>query len=249
MGAGWSMRKPRADDAASRAQRRGGRFYAWAGWLAVAIVFAGFGRTFYLRSISGAPPLSTLLVVHGVVMSAWFVLFAGQVWLVEARRIDLHRRLGVLGAVVALLVLCVGVIAAIDAGRRGASPSPGVTPLAFMAIPLFDMPVFALLVGLALWRRRRPDVHKRLMLLATVSLLTPAIARIPLGFIQHGGPPVFFGLALLVVFACIAIDSARNRRLHPAYAWGAALIVAMLPLRLLIATSDAWTRFAGWLVS
>ena len=243
------MRKLRADDAASRPQRTGGRFYAWAGWLAAAIVFAGFGRTFYLRSLSGAPQLSTLLLVHGVVMSAWFVLFAVQVWLVEARRIRLHRRLGVLGAALAVLVLCVGVIAAIDAGRRGASPSPGVTPLVFMAIPLFDMPVFAILVGLALWWRRRADVHKRLMLLATVSMLTPAIGRIPLGFIQHGGPPVFFGLALLAIVACIAVDTARNRRLHPAYAWGAALIVAMLPLRLLIATSEAWARFAGWLIS
>jgi hypothetical protein len=104
-------------------------------------------------------------------------------------------------------------------------------------------------VGLALWWRRRPDVHKRLMLLATVSMLTPAIARIPLGFIERGGPPVFFGLALLVIFACIAVDTVRNRRLHPAYAWGATLIVAMLPLRLLIATSDAWARFAGWLIA
>jgi hypothetical protein len=101
---------------------------------------------------------------------------------------------------------------------------------------------------MALWQRRRPDIHKRLMLLASVGMLTPAFGRIPLRIIQDGGPPVFFGLALFVVFACIAIDTVRSRRLHPAFAWGGALIVAMLPLRLLVAGTQAWTRFAGWLV-
>jgi hypothetical protein len=248
MSAGTILPSERLHELPSRATRAGGRFYAWAALAAALIIFAGFARTFYLRSMSGAPALSPLLIVHGVVMTTWFVVFGAQVWLVTAGRTGLHRRLGVLGLIMALLVVCVGVAAAIDAGRRGASPAPGVPPLMFMAIPLFDMPVFALLVAIALWQRRRPDIHKRLMLLATVGMLTPAVGRIPLDFIQHGGPPVFFGLALLVVFACIAVDSARSRRLHPAFAWGGALIVAMLPLRLLIASTQAWTQFARWLV-
>lgn len=234
---------------AGRQPRSGSRFYPWIAVVAALIIFAGFGRTFYLRSVSGAPPLSALLIVHGLVMTTWFVVFGTQVALVAAGRTDLHRRLGVLGLLVAVLVVVVGVAAAIDAGRRGASPAPGVPPLMFMAVPLFDMPVFGLLVGLALAYRRRPDIHKRLMLLATLGMLTPAIARIPLGFIQHGGPPVFFGLALLIVFCCIAIDTFKAGKLHPAFAWGAALIVAMLPLRLLVASTEAWTRFAGWLIA
>jgi hypothetical protein len=182
-------------------------------------------------------------------MTAWFVLFFVQVWLVGVGRTDLHRRLGVFGMVVAVLVLCVGTAAAIDAGRRGAAPASGiVTPLEFMAVSLFDMPVFATLVGLALWLRRRPDVHKRLMVLASLGMLTPAIARIPLRFIQDGGPPVFFGLAIMLVMACVAIDTARHRKLHRAFAWGALVIVTMIPLRLFIAATEAWTRFAGWLV-
>jgi hypothetical protein len=249
MGAGWLSRNERVDDVPSRGRRRRDRLYPWVALLAALIIFAGFGRTFYLRSVSGAPALSALLVVHGLVMTSWFVVFGLQVWLVASGRTGVHRRVGLLGLVVAVLVVIVGVAAAIDAGRRGASPAPDVSPLMFMAVPLFDMPVFGLLVGVALWHRRRPDVHKRLMLLATLGMLTPAIARIPLGFIQQGGPPVFFGLALLLVLACIAADTARSGRLHPAFAWGGALIVAMLPLRLLIATSDAWTRFAGWLIS
>jgi hypothetical protein len=249
MSADSTLRGDRADKSTSRTRRPGGRLYAWAALAAALIIFAGFARTFYLGSVFKAPPLSTLLFAHGVVMTMWIVLFIAQVWLVESGRTDLHRRLGVLGLILAVLVVCVGVVAAIDAGRRGASPAPGVPPLMFMAIPLFDMPVFAVLVGVALWNRRRPDIHKRLMLLATLGLLTPGIARIPLAFIQQGGPPVFFGLALLIVLVCVAIDTARSRRLHPAFGWGAALIFSMVPLRVLIAGTPAWTKFASWLVA
>lgn len=233
---------------AGRPPRAGSRLYAWFALLAGLTIFAGFARTLYLRSISGAPPLSTLLLVHGIVMTGWFLLFGTQVWLVESGHAKLHRRLGVLGAVLAVLVVYVGIAAAVDAGRRGVGPALGVTPAVFMAIPLFDIPVFALLVGVALWHRRRGDVHQRLMLLATLGMLTPAIARIPLALIQDGGPPVFFGLAFAIVAACVAIDTFRSRRLHPAFLWGGALLAGMLPVRLFVSHTEAWTRFAGWLV-
>jgi hypothetical protein len=239
----------RVADASSRLGRPGSGLYAALAVAAAVIIFAGFARTFYLRSMSGAPPLSPVLIVHGIVMTAWLVLFFVQVRLVGVGRTPLHRRTGVFGILVAVLVLVVGVAATIDAGRRGVTPAPEVTPLMFMAIPLFDMPVFASLVGVALWKRNRPDIHKRLMLLATLSLLTPGIARIPLAFIQEGGPPVFFGLALFVVLGAIAFDTLRSRRLHPAFLWGGVLIVVMLPLRLLIAQTEAWAQFARWLLA
>jgi hypothetical protein len=86
------------------------------------------------------------------------------------------------------------------------------------------------------------------MLLATLGLLTPGIARIPLAVIQRGGPPLLFGLALFFPLLCIAIDTARSRRLHPAFGWGGAIVIAMLPVRLLIAQTAAWMGFARWLV-
>jgi len=248
MNADSILRRERLAASATRSGGPRSRFYAWVALAAALIIFAGFGRTFYLRSIFGTTPLSGLLFVHGVVMTSWFVVFSAQVWLVAWGRTDMHRRLGVAGMVLSVLVVCVGVAASIDAGRRGSSPAPGVPPLVFMAIPLFDMPVFALLVGVAAWQRRRPDIHKRLMLLATLGMLTPAIARIPLPLIQNGGPPVFFGLAIGIVLACIAADTLWNRRLHPACGWGGALIVAMLPLRVFIAETQVWARLASWLL-
>ena len=223
------------------------RLYIWVAVFIPIIVLAGFARTYYLKGLFGTPVLPGLLVhLHGIVMTSWVVLFVAQVWLVSTRRTKLHQRLGVWGAILAALMLLVGVLTAIFGAARGSSPGP--PPLQFLVIPLGDLLVFAILVGTALYFRRRLDLHKRLMLLATVSLLPPAIARIPLQFIATGGPSVFFGLADLCVLACVVFDSVKYRRLHPAFLWGTLLIVASQPLRLLLAGTDAWMQFAASLV-
>jgi hypothetical protein len=128
------------------------------------------------------------------------------------------------------------------------TPTPDVTPLAFLAVPLIDMMMFGGLVGTALALRRRPAAHKRLMLLATLGLLTPAVARLPIDGLRGAGLPVFFGVMILCVLLAVAIDTARNRRLHPAFAWGAAIVVVSVPLRLLFAQTAAWQSIAGWLL-
>src|SRR3982751_4565977 len=201
---------------------RGGRerrLYAWVAVFIPLIVLAGFARTYYLKGLFGTPALPGLLVhLHGIVMTSWVALFAAQVWLVAARRTRLHQRLGVLGALLAALVVLVGVATAISAAARGSSPGPPA--LQFLVVPLGDLLVFAILVGAALYFRRRMEIHKRLMLLAALNLLPPAIARIPLSFIATGGPLVHFGLTDLCVLACVIFDTVRHRRLHPAFVWG-----------------------------
>jgi uncharacterized membrane protein YozB (DUF420 family) len=224
------------------------RFYAWAGALAALIVFAGFAQTFYLKGMFETPPLSGLLMVHGIIMTLWFVLFMVQVRLNAVGRNDLHRRLGVLGAILAGLVMITGIAVAIDSGRRGFSPSPDVPSLVFMVVPLFDIAIFAALVGVALGFRHRSDIHKRLMLLATLSILAAPIARIPLDFIAQGGVPVFFGLMIVFMLACVAVDTVRNRRLHPAFGWGGGMMILSVPLRLVVGGTETWQQFAGWLI-
>lgn len=224
------------------------RLYIWFAIFMPIIVLAGFARTYYLKGFFGNPPLPGLLVqVHGLVMTSWVILFIAQVSLVARRRTRTHQRLGVLGAVLAGAVVVVGVATAIAAAARGASPGPPA--LQFLVIPLGDMLVFAILIGTALYfRRSRLDIHRRLMLLAAVNLLPPAIVRIPLHFIETGGPLVFFGLTDLCLLACVAFDTAKNRRLHPVFLWGALLFVASQPLRLMLAGTDLWLRFATALV-
>ena len=224
------------------------RLYILAAILTPLIVLAGFARTYYLKPFFHTPDLPGRIVhLHGIVMTAWVVLFIVQISLVATRRTRIHQRLGILGGVLAALVVIVGVLTALFAAAREHTPGPPA--LAFLVIPLGDMLVFSVLIGLALYFRRKLHVHKRLMLLAAINLLTPAIARIPFDFIINGGPLVFFGLTDLCLLACVAFDTFKHRRLHPAFLWGSIFIIAMQPLRLLLAGTDVWMRFAAALVS
>ncbi|HEX7530067.1 MAG TPA: hypothetical protein VF333_02905 [Pyrinomonadaceae bacterium] len=224
------------------------RLYIWFVVFIPLIVLAGFARSYYLKGFFGTLALPSLLVqLHGLVMISWVVLFVTQVSLVATGRTRIHQRLGVFGAILAALIVIVGVLTAIAGAARGATPGPPA--LQFLVVPLVDMLVFATLVGTALYlRRRRLDIHKRLMLLAAVNLLAPAIARIPLHFIETGGALAFFGLTDVCLLACVAFDTVKNRRLHPVFLWGTLLIIASQPLRLMLAGTDVWMRFATTLV-
>lgn len=224
------------------------RLYLLAAIVTPLIVLAGFARTYYLKPLFGTPDLPGRIVhLHGIVMTAWVLLFIVQISLVATRRTRVHQRLGIAGGVLAALVVVVGVLTALYAAARGASPGPPA--LAFLIVPLGDMLIFSVLIGLALYFRRKLQVHKRLMLLAAINLLTPAIARIPLSFIANGGPLAFFGLTDLCLVAFVAYDTFKNRRLHPVFLWGSIFIIALQPLRLLLAGTDVWMNFAAGLVA
>jgi hypothetical protein len=221
--------------------------YTWAALIAVMIVFAGFARTYYLKSVFGTPALSSLVHLHGLVMTLWFTLFVVQVRLVATARVALHRRLGFLGGVLAATVVAVGTLTAITAARNGATPGP--PPLVFLTIPLGDMVVFAILVSLGLAYRNRMAIHKRLILLSTLSMLTAAIARIPLEIVRNGGLPLFFSLTDLCVIGCVIFDTVKHKRLHPAFGWGFLFIIGSQAFRFWLSGTPQWLRFATWLVS
>lgn len=221
-------------------------FYTGMAIAIVITVFAGFAPSYYLKSYFGSPPLMPLLHLHGIVFTSWLVLFLTQTGLVAANRTGIHRRLGIAGAVIAVLVVVVGTATAIVRAKQGAAP-PGVPPLAFLTIPLGDMLVFPTLVGMGFYFRRRADVHKRLMLLATIAILPAAVARLPFAFIQQTGPLAFFGLADLFIVPCLLYDLIARRRIHRATALAGLLIVVSQPLRLMIGGTQAWLAVAAWL--
>jgi hypothetical protein len=143
-------------------------------------------------------------------------------------------------------VVVVGIATAIDGARRGVSPGP--PPLVFLAIPIGVVLVYGLFVGAAVLLRRRSDWHKRLMLLASIAVLTPAIARLPIEAVHAGGIVLFFALTDLLAVACSAWDAARNRRLHPAFGWGTLFLVAAQVAMLAFAGSALWMGIAKNLV-
>jgi hypothetical protein len=221
--------------------------YVWAALTAVMIVFAGFARTYYLKSFFGMhQALAPLVHLHGFVMTLWFTLFAVQVWLVRAGRVALHRKLGLLGALLAAAVVGVGTLTAITSARLHFAP--GVARLAVLSVTLGDLVGFSILVPLSLVYRHCPPVHKRLVLLASLSILTAAVARIPLDFINTGSIELFFCLVDLCILACIGFDTMKNGRLHPALLWGCLFVVAEQLFRVYLSGASHWLRFATWLV-
>jgi hypothetical protein len=215
------------------------------------IVIAGFARTYYLRGFFGAPPLASWVVhMHGMLMTTWVGLFVTQVWFISSRRVRLHQRLGYGGIALAVAIIAVGCITAVRAAKFGAaSTPPGVSPLGFLIVPVFDLLMFAILFGAAVYYRKKPAEHKRLMLLTAINFLPPAIARIPIAVLQALGPVWFFGLPTLLVLFCLTLDTWRNRNLNRIFLGGALLLIASYVVRLALMGTAAWMHVAAWLTS
>ena len=225
-------------------------FYTGIAVLMALTVFVGFGQTYYFRLISATPrtvsggSITPTLHVHGVVFTAWVLLFLVQTALVAVRHVRLHRRLGYASIALAVMMIVVGMRTAIEGARRGAAP-PGVDPLTFLVVPFFDIVLFAGFVTAALLKRRDKEAHKRLMLLAYVNIITAAVARLP-GVLPLG-PLGFFGLSFLFIIAGMVYDRVSRGRLHRVYIWGAPILVSSVPLRLGLSGTAAWQSFAQWL--
>jgi hypothetical protein len=215
------------------------------------LVLAGFARTYYLRGLFDVPPLPSLIVhLHGVTMTAWVALFVTQVWLISSKRVRVHQRLGFMGIGLAALILPIGFVAAVRAAKYG-SPStpPGVNPLGFMIVPLFDLIMFTIFFGAAIYYRKKPAQHKMLMLLTAINFLPPAIARIPIAPLRALGPLWFFGLPTVLVLSCLVLDGWRHRRVNIVFLVGALLLIASYVTRLVLMNNPAWLQTAGWLTS
>ena len=157
-----------------------------------------------------------------------------------------NRSISLAGGVIAVLMVIVGILAAVDSARRGFSPVGAPPPLVFLAIPLFMLVVFAVMVGAALYYRREPQTHKRLMLLATVGgLMWPAITRMPY---VAGRPILMFALLGALVLASAVRDVRRRSPIRLISLGGGLLILAAFPIRVAIGLTDRWHALAAWLI-
>jgi hypothetical protein len=211
-------------------------------------VFAGFAPTYYLRASFGSPALTWYLHLHGFAFTAWMVLLVVQTSLIAANKRAVHRGLGVFGAVLGVLMMILGAYVAIARIRAGFMTSPpGAPQFLFLTLPMGTLVVFPLLLGAALWLRRETDFHKRLILLATLELVTAGVARLPV--ISAAGPVAFFGVTDLFLVAIVIYDWCTLKRIHPATLWGGLLLIASQPLRLMVGATAMWDAFGRWLIA
>lgn len=208
-------------------------------------VFLGFAPSFYLRStFNPEKALSIRLQIHGFALSAWIVLFFVQTVLIVRGSSTLHRRLGwAMSGLAACIVVLMGA-AIVDQLQRVPPPFPAAFALAF---GMFDIIVFAALVGWAIYWRKRPDWHKRLMLSATILLLGAAVVRI-VAFNGIHDPRYFelaeYGSAIIFFIPCFAYDWATHRKVHPANLVGLTLILMDLTIQPIVLAWGPWNVFA-----
>jgi hypothetical protein len=224
-------------------------FFVSIGIIAAVIILVGFSRTYYLKEFFQTPALLPIIHLHGALFTSWVVLFIAQAWLVSSHRSRIHMRLGIAGFLLAIAMIVVGTTAAITVARLGHVRPGGPPPLVFLVVPIFDMLVFSVLIIAGFLIRRRPDYHKRIMTVATLSLMTAAFGRM-IVMVQGGGNvKLALTFTALLVTIATASDAILHRRIHPAFVWAGGLVLLSIPLRFGVAQTDAWMSLARWLTN
>ena len=234
------------------------RFFLIVSLLLLAIVFVGFAPTFYLRGaidVSHLPGLDipAHVVAHGLFMTAWFVVFALQTVLVARGNTARHRSVGVGGVVIAIGVVLTATAVAVQFPAR--APAGGFAPgeTVFIAVAnTFIIPIFAGLFAAAIYFRRRSEIHKRLMLFASLSMMAPAVttSRVFGALLQPIAPiDLFMMLAIGVLLALIVHDVRRERRVAAPTYVGLAVTVAMFAGIGGVAGSEMGATYHDWLAS
>ena len=194
------------------------RFFVWIALTMLVAVALGFGPSFYLRPFSERPALPLHVVLHGVVLTTWYLLLLAQVLLVDRGRTDLHRKLGVAGVLLAAAVFATGIQVHLALPGR-VPPEQLAQVVDFTIMGMGGLLAFPVLITLAVAWRRQPAVHKRLVFWAFVLTIGPAFAPSrPLGAFLDGlvAPALpFFPSDLLWFGALLAYDWRTLRRIHP----------------------------------
>lgn len=240
------------------------KFYVTMAAIFVAIAFGGFFGTYWLQIARGTFNGSPLLHLHGLLFSFWTLFFFSQATLVANRKLRTHRAWGLLGISLATAMLFMGLAVAIEGMRNRIEAGFGEAARAFAIVPISGILLFAGLIAAAIANTRRPEWHKRFMLVASAGILQAPLARFFFLAATGGGPglrpglgppqPIerTFGPGILIgllIVAALVHDWRSRGRVHPAYWWGFGSWVAVMVLRPVVGYSDAWHRFTDFLLA
>ena len=233
-------------------------FFFWLSVLLLSFLLLGFAPTLYLRAFTDPEPIPGYLHVHGIVLTSWYVWLVIQTSMVRTGRTATHRRLGVIGAFIGAAVVFAGPMATVGvvgrlraAGVDWNTDMSALRELGVEGVPMLNfasqvvwgnfvsIAVFAGLVAAAILLRRTPQAHKRLIVLASIAIVGPALARVSRWPVFGGEDGPFIPLALFgLLLAVIAHDLVTARRLHKATWIGCGVIVLATIAQQMIAGSE-----------
>ncbi|MET0677138.1 MAG: hypothetical protein ABW175_15175 [Bradyrhizobium sp.] len=242
--------------AIARAQTR--YFYFYMALACMAVAFLGFAPTYWMPLARRAFTASPVVYFHALLFFTWSLYFVFQSWLAASGKVVRHRAVGMIGVSLATTMAISGFLVAVHAMKRAAAAGLTDEGIAFIIVPLSGIAFFAVVFTLAIVWVRQPEIHKRLMLLAAISLLDAAVARWFLTFLAPPGPlgpppvpvtipPAIVAYLLLVV--AIVFDWRTRGRPHPVYVYGGIALIAIKFLNWPISLTPLWHSFAGGILA
>jgi hypothetical protein len=232
-------------------------FYLMAALVLLALALAGF-QEFYVhgREFGGGeipPRIFSLVVVHATLMSFWILLFIVQPFLIVSGNRRFHMKLGWFGAVLAVAIFVTGVAVSIESARvHPGGALDGMPRRQFLAVPFCFMAEFLIFVSLGVLARRRPEIHRAMMLLATLVTVQAATDRIPFMmrmYYDEGPLKYFLGPAtpvLIIGAFFLVVRWLLTRRFDRWYALGYAGLCVAAPLMMDLSRSRAWDRIGAF---
>jgi hypothetical protein len=222
-------------DRAITSLRRSHQFYVGLTLFLIATVVTGFWPSYFGTLLSGGVRRPLVMHVHGAIFTGWMALLFLQVGLAASGRIRTHRRVGTLGIWYGVAVFVMGVIATfaapvihVHAGEWTVDQAAG-----FLILPIGDMILFAGFFGAAVKYRNKPEIHKRLIMSATVALAFAAVGRMNFAL------PTFFVIWMVPMAALAAFDFTSTGRIHKVTAICSA-VMAIGFLRVYLVESQGW---------
>jgi len=232
-----------------RARTRTGWFYVGMAATFVVIAFGGFVPTYWAKIATGTFTGHPILHIHGMIFFTWTLFYLFQTSLVAAGRTPDHRAWGIAGVSLATAMAFTVVLAVINSFKVAEAIGMGDAARRFSIVSLSGLAEFGVLFTAAILNNRRPELHKRLMILAMIPLMQAATARVFLTFFAPAGavgpPPVFVSVPpgllvdLLIVVAMVHDWRTRGRP-HRVYVIGGAALVALQVLCVPISMTPVW---------
>ncbi len=245
------------------ARLRERRFYVVMAFICAAIAFGLFSLTYWGPLLAGRFTAAPVVHVHAIVFSAWIVMLVVQSCLVATGRLAHHRAWGLAGVSLATAMVFVGLWTALHRVATEVARGHAEASYAFAIIPIGGIALFAVLMVFAFANVHRPEIHKRLVLVATLGILQAAVGRLFFIFLRPSpdivhpseGPPLAPTLTLpsavlvdLLILAAIVYDWRTRGRPHPAYLIAGAATVAVQVLSVQLSGTAAWRAVVEWML-
>jgi len=212
-------------------------FYLCMSLVLAAIVISGFSRTVNASLFHANPPRPLLLWIHGAAFSTWVVFFIAQSALVRARKVSVHRLLGWFGATLAAVMVVLGFTISVVMTRFDTLVLQQKGVESFLSIPFADMIIFGSCIALAIYWRKKPEYHRRLVFIATCQLMDAAIGRFDFMF-NHA---LFFPAVDCLIMLGMVRDWVVDKRVHKVYLYA---LPAMIVLQSF--ATYTWRVNPGW---